>query len=184
MQMMAIINSAKGDAFAPPEVKEWVESQDAQGTKQAGEMIDDINRILFKDVRETLEAKFGEGEKGWWIKGVPPKVRIECDTLFNEASGQHERWQYLHLVNYSEIVTYNENWDLFKEYYDFLGSGKKSDRMRWLVRLNRARQITHHAEKGPLPREQIEYVRRVHALVKEYIEQRIKLDPKKPVLAD
>jgi DNA sulfur modification protein DndB len=46
MQMMAIINSVTGSDFAPAEVKEWIESQDAQGTKQSREMIDEINRIL------------------------------------------------------------------------------------------------------------------------------------------
>jgi hypothetical protein len=55
---------------------------------------------------------------------------------------------------------------------DFHGKGKKPDRLRWIVRLNKARQITHHAEKGPLSRDQIEFVRRVHAMVKEHIEQR------------
>jgi DGQHR domain-containing protein len=184
MQMMAIINSVKGNDFAPSEVQDWVQSQDAQGTKQAGEMIDEINRILFRDVVDTLTAKYGPGEKGWWMKGVPPKIRIECDTRFNESSAEHERWQFLFLVNYAEIVTYGENWDLFREYYDFYGSGKKADRMRWLVRLNKARNITHHTEKGPLPREQIEFVRQVHALVKEHIEQHQKLDPKKPCLSD
>ena len=86
MQMMAIINSVKGSDFAPAEVKEWIESQDAQGTKQSREMIDEINGILFKDVRERLETKFGEDEKGWWMKGVPPKVRIECDQRLYEAT--------------------------------------------------------------------------------------------------
>jgi hypothetical protein len=64
------------------------------------------------------------------------------------------------------------------------GSGKKGDRMRWLVKLNKARHITHHTEKGPLPRDQIEFVPLVHTLVKEHIELRHKLDPKKSYLSD
>ena len=39
---------------------------------------------LFKDVVDTLTAKFGPGEKGWWMKGVPPKVRIECDERIQQ----------------------------------------------------------------------------------------------------
>lgn len=175
MQMMAIIHSAKEGEFDSVEVREWVQSQDAQGTKQAGGMIDEINRILFKDVVETLKTKFGSNEREWWMKGVPSKVRIECDKQFNESSGEHERWQFLYLVNYVEIVTYGDNWDLFKEYYDFQGKGKKAERVSWIVRLNKARQITHHAEKGPLSRDQVEFVRRVHTLVKEHIEQRTKV---------
>ena len=68
------------------------------------------------------------GEKGWWMKGVPPKVRIECDKRYNETDDvEHDRWQFLYLVNYADIVTYENNWDQFKEYYDFHGSGKKAD---------------------------------------------------------
>jgi DNA sulfur modification protein DndB len=175
MQMMAIIHAAKGDAFDSVEVREWVESQDAEGTKQAREMIDEINRILFRDVVDTLKAKFGAGEKEWWMKGVPPKVRMDCDKQFNESSAEHERWQYLYLISYVEIVLYSDNWELFKEYYDFYGKAKKADRVRWIVKVNRARQITHHAEKGPLSRDQVEFVRRVHTLVREHIEHRTKV---------
>ena len=178
MQMMAIIHSSKGDDFDSVEVREWVQSQDAQGTKQAGEMIDEINRILFKDVVDTLKAKFGSSEKEWWVKGIPPKVRTECDKKFNESTSGHERWQFLYLVSYVDIVLYEDNWDLFKEYYDFYGGkGKKADRVRWIVKINKARQVTHHAEKGPLSKDQIEFVRRVYPLVKEHIEQHKKLVP-------
>lgn len=175
MQMMAIIHAAKGDAFDSVEVREWVQSQDAEGTKLAREMIDEINRILFKDVVETLKTKFGDSEKEWWMKGVPPKVRMDCDKQFNESSGEHERWQFLYLVSYVDIVLYSDNWEAFKEHYDFYGRGKKADRVRWIVKVNKARQITHHAEKGPLSRDQVEFVRRVHTLVREFIEQRKKV---------
>lgn len=177
MQMMAIIHSAKGNKFDLPEVTEWIHSQDAEGTKQAREMINQINEILFKNVVETLKTKFGENEKEWWMKGVPPKVRIECDKQFNESQGDHERWQFLYLVNYGEIVTYVDNWDQFKDYYDFYRKGKKTERVRWIAKVNKARQITHHSEKGPLPHDQIEFVRRVHTLVKEHIEQRKLIGP-------
>ncbi len=178
MQMMAIIHGVKGDTFDLVEVRDWIQSQDAQGTKQAGDMIDEINRIIFADVIDRLKTKFGSNEKEWWVQGVPAKVRNDCDKQYNELNGEHERWQFLYLISYVDIVLYNDNWDLFKEYYDFYGGGKKADRVRWIVKLNKARQVTHHAEKGPLSKDQVEFVRRVHALVKEHIEQRNKVTPK------
>jgi hypothetical protein len=177
MQMMAIIHSAKGNEFDSVEVREWVQNQDAEGTKQARELIDEINRILYKDVIDTLKAKYGESEREWWMKGVPPKVRVDCDRLFNETTGEHARWQFLFLINYVDIILYGDNWDLFKDHYDFYGKGKKADRPRWIVKVNKARQIAFHAEKGPLSRDQVEFVRRVHFLVKEFIGQR------KPIVA-
>ena len=71
-------------------------------------------------------------------------------------------WRAPNISNRALVVDGQHRlWELFREYYDFYSSGKKADRMRWLVKLNRARNITHHtAEKGPLPRDQIAFVRR------------------------
>lgn len=169
LQMMTIIHSSNPD-FDPVEVKAFIESQDAEGTKEAREMIDDINRILFDDVIATLKDKYGTVKDSWWVNGVPKNVRNECDKQFNESDGERERWRFLYLINYSEIVLYGDNWELFKDYYNFYGKGKKADLVRWIPKLNKCRQIAFHAEKGPLSRDQVNFVRRVHELVKEHIE--------------
>jgi DGQHR domain-containing protein len=171
MQMMAIIHAAKSD-FDPPEVRDWIQNQDAQGTTQAREMINDITGILFNDVLARLKEKFGADEKFWWLQGIPASVRNECDKRYNDSAGEHERWRYLDLINYSDIILYQTNWELFKNHYNFYGKGKKADLVRWISKVNKARQVTHHAEKGPLSRDQVDFVRRVYSLVKEYIEQR------------
>jgi DNA sulfur modification protein DndB len=176
LQMMAIIHEST-PKFDVAEVKAYIESQDAEGTKQAREMIDNINRILFNDVIETLKDKHGEVGIAWWLKGVPKNVRNECDKQFNESDGERDRWQYLYLINYSEIVQYEDNWDMFKDYYNFYGKGKKADLVRWILKVNKARQITHHAEKGPLSRDQVHFVRRVHELVARHIGERIPVSP-------
>ena len=142
-------------------MRAYIESQDAEGTKQAREMIDQINRILFNDVLGALKDKFGTAGDAWWLKGVPKSVRNECDKQYNESDGERERWRYLYLINYSEIIQYDDNWDMFKDFYNFYGKGKKADLVRWISKINKARQITHHAEKGPLSRDQVDFVRRV-----------------------
>ncbi len=48
---------------------------------------------------------------------------------------------------------------------------------RWLGRLNKARTVTHHAEKGPLSTEEVTFVREAYILVKRYIEGKEKLIP-------
>jgi hypothetical protein len=67
---------------------------------------------------------------------------------------------------------YEDNWDLFKDYYNFYGKGKKADLVRWIGRVNKARTVTHHMAKGPLSKEDVAYVRTVHQLVKQHIEPR------------
>lgn len=183
LQLMAIISDAI-PKFDLPEVRQYLEDQDAEGTKRAKEMIDDINRILFSDVIGKLKEKYGEAKDAWWISGVPKSVRNECDRNFNENNGEHERWRYLYLINYIDIVTHGENWGLFKDRYNFYGNGPKNSLVRWISKVNKARTVTHHAEKGPLSKDQVAYVNRVHELVKTHIQQGIPVDPKARYLHD
>jgi DGQHR domain-containing protein len=183
LQMMAIIHEDV-PSFDLPEVRAYIASQDAVGTKQAKDMIDEINLILFDDVLRTLKQKYGEAKDAWWMQGVPKAVRIECDKNYNENNGEHERWRYLFFINYADIILYQDNWDLFKEYYNFYGKGKKADLVRWIGRVNKARTVTHHAEKGPLSHDEVDFVRRVHELVKKHIEGRVPVDPGRRYLSD
>lgn len=183
LQMMAIIMSAE-PKFDLPEVKQYIESQDAAGTRQARVMIDEINQILFDDVLTTLKAKFGEERDAWWLSGVPKGIRIEADKNYNNDNGEHERWRYLFLIDYLGIVLHEQNWELFKDRYNFYGKGAKATLVRWIGKVNKARTVTHHAEKGPLSRDQVEYVRRVHELVRKHILNGEPVDGKKQLLFD
>ncbi len=100
LQLMAIIYEAM-PSFDLKEVRDYIESQDAEGTKRAKDMIDEINRILFDDVLKTLKAKYGEARDAWWVQGVPKAVRNDCDRNYNENNGEHERWRYMYFVNYA-----------------------------------------------------------------------------------
>lgn len=183
LQMMAIIMSAE-PKFDLPEVKQYIESQDAAGTRQARVMIDEINQILFDDVLTTLKAKFGEERDAWWLSGVPKGIRIEADRNYNNDNGEHERWRYLFFIDYLGIVLHEQNWELFKDRYNFYGKGAKATLVRWIGKVNKARTVTHHAEKGPLSRDQVEYVRRVHELVRKHILNGEPVDGKKQLLFD
>jgi DGQHR domain-containing protein len=183
LQMMAIIQAADS-SFDLPEIRQYIESQDAAGTRQARVMIDEINQILFDDVLITLKAKFGEERDAWWLLGVPKAIRIEADKNYNNDNGEHERWRYLFLIDYLGIVLHDNNWELFKDRYNFYGKGAKATLVRWISKVNKARTVTHHAEKGPLSREQVEYVRRVHELVRKHILGGERVDGKRQLLFD
>ena len=183
-QMMAIVASARPD-FGSQELKDYLDSQDAAGTDEARDMILEIHKILFEDVVSTLRSQYGDVRDAWWITGVPKQVRIDCDVRYNnEGDMSRDRWQSLNLIDYSEIVIYGSNWDLFKDRYNFYGKGAKAKLARWIVKISRLRNITTHVEKGPLTRDQVQYVRDVHALVKRHIEGGELVDGKAQLLFD
>lgn len=184
MQMMAIVASTRPD-FDLPEIKAYLDSQDAAGTEQARDMILEIHKILYDDVVSTLRAHYGEVRDAWWITGVPKQVRIDCDVRYNnEGDTSRDRWQSLNLIDYSQIVVYEGNWDLFKDRYNFYGKGAKAKLARWIGKISRLRNITTHVEKGPLSRDEVAYVRDVYALVKRHIEGGEPVDGKTQVLFD
>jgi DNA sulfur modification protein DndB len=169
LQLMSIIHEAV-PTFNPPEVAAYMSNRDIEGTKEAKEKIDEINAIIYKDVLDTLKDNYGEGKDAWWVKGIPKGIRNDCDKLFNENNGERDRWQYLFFSNYADIVVHGDNWELFKDHYNFYGKGKKADLVRWLGHVNKIRTVTHHAEKGPLTKDEVQFVRDVYALVKRHIE--------------
>lgn len=181
LQLMAIIYEAV-PGFDVKEVRDYIESQDAEGTRRAKDMIADINRIIFDDVLATLKLKYGEARDAWWIQGVPTSVRNNCDRNYNASDGSLERWRYLVFDNYTDIVL--ANWDEFKDRYNFHGRGAKARLVAWLGRINKARAVTDHAEKGPLSKDQVAYVTKVHDLVKAHIEGGTVVDPRHPPLTD
>ncbi len=183
LHMGSIIYEADA-SFQIVEVVDHMNSRDIEGTKHAKDMIDDINRILFEDVMRKLREKYGSDKEAWWIQGVPRAVRNGCDQRYNDSDGTRERWRFLTLANYSDIVIHNDNWDLFKDHYNFYGKGKKAELVRWIGRINTSRTITHHAEKGPLSKEDVDFVRRVHQLVKAHIEGGEKVDLSEKYLAE
>jgi DNA sulfur modification protein DndB len=169
-QMMSIINERES-SFVTNELAEYIASRDIEGTKEAKDLIDEINRIIFNDVISKLKAKYGTVKDTWWIQGVTKSIRKACDDRWNESDGERERHQFLTFSNYPEILLNGDNWDEFKDYYSFpeKGKRKKTDQIAWIQKLTLSRNITHHAEKGPLRKEDVEYVRRVHRLVKKHI---------------
>ena len=183
LQMMAVINESIPD-FTTVELTTYLSTRDVEGTKQAKDYIDEVHTIIYKDVISTLKSHFGTTKDAWWMQGIPTAIRTDCDTRYNIANADHERWQYLYLINYASIIVHGQNWELFKEYYNFYGKGKKAELVRWIGRINKARTVTHHAEKGPLSKRDVEYVRLVHQLVKEFIEPRKKVIPGKQYIVE
>ncbi len=81
-----------------------------------------------------------------------------------KIKGQKDKEQYLFLVDYKTIAAFR--WEeLFKKYYSFTKDGGKEKQLKWLVDLNKIRTITHHREKWPATKDQVTYVREIHAKV-------------------
>ncbi len=159
MMMMVFIN-ATFDDFLPSGLKDYLETMDAEGTKDAHDLIDEIEGKLFENTMSELKLKFPENEDDWWFNGIPEKVRTACVNKHEAERGKKEKHQYLKLIDFHAIAF--KNWDICQKYYSFTKDGGKEKQLRWLVELNEIRNITHHRPKWPATKEQVSKVREIY----------------------
>jgi len=182
-QMMTIISQSISH-FTTRDLEDFKGNRDAKGTQEAKLLIAEVNAIIFENVVATLQDAYGSDEKDWWMRGVPPAIRKKCDNKFNLTDGSSERWRQLSFENYPDIILWPDNWELFKDTYNFDGRRKRTDAVSWIDRINKAKAITDHAERGPLSPQEVDFVKRVYGLVKKHIEEEQKLDGKTRYLSD
>ena len=148
--------------FRPPKLQEYLETIDVVGTGEAQELINQIQRTMFKYITERLQEKYGSN---WWYQGVPEKVRTSCSERHEKEKGVKKKEQYLDIVDYQSIA--HSNWDLFEKAFSMSKGGGKDKKLKWVGELGVIRNTTHHPEKWPATKEQVRYVRKVHKYVME-----------------
>jgi hypothetical protein len=151
--------------FNPPGLQDYLDSLDEEGTKEANNLIDELQLRMFRYVIYKLKEKYPD-EKDWWYEGIPGKVRQNCITRCDAEKGVKEPEQYLTTIDYHSIAW--ANWKgCFEEAFSLSSDGGKEKKLAWIKKLNSIRNITHHAEKWPATKEQVEFVRKIHATVLE-----------------
>ena len=165
LQMMQLIDKEFQDFkdYTSVELKNYLETIDEEGTKEARVLIDEIQKILYSTVINRLKHEHPHGDNDWWYDGVPNKVRKACIAKQEDDKGSKNKEQYLVLIDYYSIA--HSNWAIFKKYFSFTKDGGKDKQLAWLKELNRIRNITHHAEKWPANKEEVAKVREIHSNV-------------------
>ena len=156
MWMLSEIHKVYSE-FHPKKLEKYLEKLDQEGTEEAKSKIDDISRHMFVFVIGKL---FDKHDDSWWYDGVPGKVREGCIIRRDKEKGAKDKEQYLRLIDYHSIAS--KDWNLFKDFFAIGQDGGKKGQLDWLVKLNDIRNITHHPEKWPPEKKQVELVRQIH----------------------
>lgn len=168
LEMMRLIKGAIPD-FTAEGLDEYIAALDIEGTKEARDLIFNINRTLHEYVIARLKEKFGDNDaEAWWWQGIPMGVRKGCDDRRNEDMEPRPASAYFNLIDYHTIA--EANWNLFGEPFTlFKGDEQKikKERLKWIVHLNQMRKSTVHAERGYLTKEEVKKVRAIYAAVME-----------------
>ncbi len=159
LMMMHQINNAI-PAFKPLCLTEYLDTVDQQGTDDSRGVIDDIQAKLFDYTIAVLRNHYTDGPEDWWYSGVPEAVRLRCIQVREVEHGEKKPEQYLCLINYRDIA--HHTWEKFKPLYSLGDRCAKAKATKWLVDLNKVRNITHHREKWPATKEQTKMVRNIY----------------------
>jgi predicted transcriptional regulator len=108
------------------------------------EFIRDIEINLHDLVKTTLVSEYGEG---WWRKGVPKQIRVECATSLEEdPEPASEAYSYTTFIHLGKIL--EDQWNVFKEVLPKRLASNRRDTIQRLGRLNHIRNSVMHPVKG------------------------------------
>jgi hypothetical protein len=128
-----------------------------------GDMYEDIRRIeikVHKSVREALVRSYGDGEAGWWRKGVPERVRVKCqERRERDVDEPCEPFCYSDLLDLDAIL--EDSWPLLNDLFpDYRANRKQLSKD--LKQLNRIRNKVMHPVRGLVPsEEEFDFVHRL-----------------------
>jgi len=110
------------------------------------EYISEAEIAVHSLVRTILESKFGTEETGWWRKGIPRNIRVECvSRREDEDEPCKEPYAYTTLIDLSTIIS--ENWSLFQGVVPKQYSASRKQLQVDFRRLNQIRNAVMHPIK-------------------------------------
>lgn len=156
--------------FDPKELADFLKQEKAQTSQQAYVSVGSIETMLQTTVVEELKNAFGQGDDGWWVQGVPKKIRVEIAERIEDEGSVRSKEANFNLIDYREII--RANWNLFEGLLGYGNKGSKDNRTKWIQEVNEIRKKVMHASKGmhlPVTEEQLAYLRQIE----EWLEKQI-----------
>jgi hypothetical protein len=126
------------------------------------ELISDIELFLHKIIINSLRNEYGSGEKGWWRKGVPTKIRSQCAMAYEEDDEPaDEPFCYANFIHLQKII--DKNWMLFSTILPKQVIINKNAFLKKFIRLNKIRnKVMHPIKSLPLTEDDFEFVKEFH----------------------
>lgn len=123
-------------------------------------------------IRQRLQQVFGQEESGWWIQGIPEKVRIECAQRRERDPRRQPLYDYVYLIDLEDIL--DKNWKLFEPAFQQIKGTIESKKafLHRLVRLNEIRNMVMHPTRGvligALNQSDLEFTRQMRDLIESF----------------
>jgi hypothetical protein len=146
------------------------ERSTAAAPKPLYECLREIETTLHDHIRKRLQEHYGEGEDGWWDKGIPLTIREDCVKRREGELKKGAAYEYTDLIDLHKIL--DKNWGVFEQDYKRVSDAlpSKKEFLDRLAQLNRIRNAVMHPVKQAARPDQkdIEFVEGLQEIVRQF----------------
>jgi hypothetical protein len=101
------------------------------------------------------------GDKYWNQIGTPQmRVKAYERQQSDEPEKQLDIEAYLDFIDKKKIIEKQENWEVFKQYFNipFAGEKGQAKNLRWMDRLNELRRVVAHSHKRAFKSDDLDFL--------------------------
>jgi len=139
--------------FSPDGLDQWIKESSGQFTIPSFVLGNEkVQPMIDKFIKQKLMKEYGE--KDWWIKGVPVKIRTACVVRKEQENSSESPWKFLDTIHYKEII--DVQWGLLGDFFTPPGmeNVSKMKKLSWLDRLNSTRKKYSHPQREKITEEE------------------------------
>jgi len=125
----------------------------------------ELEKTLHELIEAILKQEFGEDENGWWRRGVPEAVRMDCVTAREkDRVSPPEPYSYTTFIHLKQII--EQNWSLFAPRLPRSVAGDRRELMKSLSTANAIRNKVMHPVRTERPaQEEFDFVRELRRVL-------------------
>ena len=146
-------------SFSPEGLAEYLASKDDKRIKEAEDTIKFIENRITDIVISYFKRLHGNN---YWNYIGTKEMRVKAYERQQEDAPekQLEMEAYLDFIDKKKIIEKNENWGIFKHYFDIPLRGEKgyAKNLKWMDRLNELRRIVAHPHKRAFKSDDLEFL--------------------------
>lgn len=154
------------------EIKHLVEEKKGKEEARisAYRYIQRIETSLHSHISHILHDSFGDEESEWWVKGIPPQIRIECAQRREEDPLREELYSYIDLIDLKSII--DKNWSIFAPFFQHVRGNINSKRkfLAAIAKINDVRKRVMHPIRMRVTDEDVSFLEQFSEIVKVFVQ--------------
>lgn len=112
--------------------------------------VTDLEKNLHTLMEDILKREYGNSERGWWRRGIPEKVRLECaQRRERDLDPNHHPYYYTDFIHLKQIL--EEAWSIFSKHLPKNEAKDKRVLIKALIEANAIRNKVMHPVRGYTP---------------------------------